>query len=454
MSSRCWRSRRPRSRSRQRRTTTTAGFTGTAGGSDSGSSVDGSGATGSAPGVTRVGAGGVEPDATVSPSSLPDVRPIISGTSSVVTTATAPIRINSGSIARRAPRRVSSRSSIETGVIASNPSAGSGSSSVGSGAVASTTGTWVVGSSGAWVNGARSIASIDDVDAAARRHRDLGVEIVEHRRIDRRLACQRLRRIDDPVLAGTACTARHRRVPQPLDRTGHVGAVRPRSRRGRRASSVQSGVEPQKSSPGVVPSGFMSSPFMSSPFISSTTPCRAQHRSCRVFARGLRRWCSISRDHSVPDVYSVRHQTATWLSSRRHGCHLPEMFIRRVAGPRPTPRLGGRVPESDVDRRIRSHASRVGQNRNDRHTSSACRSSLAERVGFEPTDPAGSMPEQGDHEVKTETTGTRRPRAGRHWRRGWDLNPRIPEDQCLSRASHSAALAPLHFEPGGPKRRA
>jgi hypothetical protein len=29
-------------------------------------------------------------------------------------------------------------------------------------------------------------------------------------------------------------------------------------------------------------------------------------------------------------------------------------------------------------------------------------------------------------------------------RRGWDLNPRTPEGQCLSRASHSAALAPLH----------
>ncbi len=34
-------------------------------------------------------------------------------------------------------------------------------------------------------------------------------------------------------------------------------------------------------------------------------------------------------------------------------------------------------------------------------------------------------------------------RAGRQWRRGWDLNPRTPEGQCLSRASHSAALAPL-----------
>ena len=27
------------------------------------------------------------------------------------------------------------------------------------------------------------------------------------------------------------------------------------------------------------------------------------------------------------------------------------------------------------------------------------------------------------------------------------MNPRIPEDQCLSRASHSAALAPLHSDP-------
>ena len=34
-------------------------------------------------------------------------------------------------------------------------------------------------------------------------------------------------------------------------------------------------------------------------------------------------------------------------------------------------------------------------------------------------------------------------RAGLPWRRGWDLNPRTPEGQCLSRASHSAALAPL-----------
>ena len=202
---------------------------------------------------------------------------------------------------------------------------------------------------------------IDDVDAAARRHRDLGVQIVEHRRIDRRLACQRLRRIDDPVLAGTAGTTRHRRVPQPFDRTGHIGAV---------PAARGEGGERRRSSP-------VSSPR--SRRRGSCPPGSCRHRSCRhrssrqqrrvvpnvdrvVCSRGLRRWCSISsRGHSVPDVYSVRHQTATWLSSRRHGCHLPEMFIRRVAGPRPTPRLGGRVPESDVDRRIRSHASRVDE---------------------------------------------------------------------------------------------
>ena len=43
---------------------------------------------------------------------------------------------------------------------------------------------------------------------------------------------------------------------------------------------------------------------------------------------------------------------------------------------------------------------------------------------------------------KTQTADTPKD-AGRTWRRGWDLNPRTPEGQCLSRASHSAALAPL-----------
>ena len=44
--------------------------------------------------------------------------------------------------------------------------------------------------------------------------------------------------------------------------------------------------------------------------------------------------------------------------------------------------------------------------------------------------------------AKTQTTDN--PAGCRsQWRRGWDLNPRTPEGQCLSRASHSAALAPL-----------
>ena len=56
----------------------------------------------------------------------------------------------------------------------------------------------------------------------------------------------------------------------------------------------------------------------------------------------------------------------------------------------------------------------------------------------EPRDPRRT----GCKRTKTTTTGTHHAPVVM-WRRGWDLNPRTPEGQCLSRASHSAALAPL-----------
>ena len=50
------------------------------------------------------------------------------------------------------------------------------------------------------------------------------------------------------------------------------------------------------------------------------------------------------------------------------------------------------APARELTQEAISRVTTRGENQNDRHASSAYRSSLAERVGFEPTDPGGSMP--------------------------------------------------------------